>query len=150
MSASVGKKRRFWLILGLLILAAALVWAAAELSGQANGLAQDAGNNSADMEMTTLNTIKKPARTKDAAAPPACDWAKERGIKSSIDANDAQYKNLRGPRQERNEQFGQGVVRHPERRDGLGSGIQEIVRRIRGHVGCVQMPDPGRDRSQDR
>ena len=88
-------RKKLLMVLGLVLLAAALVWAAAELSGQANGLAQDAGNNSADMEMVTLNTIKKPQKTKASPTPPPCDWQKERQIKGQLDANDAQYKQLR-------------------------------------------------------
>lgn len=95
MKAVYEKNKKLILVLGLILLAAALVWAAAELSGQANSLAQDAGSNSADMEMVTLNTIKQPAKTKDAPKPPPCDWKKERSIKKAIDANDAQYKGLR-------------------------------------------------------
>ncbi|MEW6266037.1 MAG: hypothetical protein AB1641_23435 [Thermodesulfobacteriota bacterium] len=87
--------RKLLLVLGFILLAAAIVWAAAELSGQANSMAQDAGSSSADMEMTTLNTVKKPAKTKDSPQPPPCDWAKERQIKSQLDANDAKYKALR-------------------------------------------------------
>lgn len=89
------KNRRLLLVLSLILLAAAIVWAAAELSGQANSMAQDAGSNSADMEMTTLNTVKKPAKTKDSPQPPPCDWAKERQIKGALDKNDAGYKQLR-------------------------------------------------------
>jgi hypothetical protein len=95
MKAVYAKHRKLILVLGLILLAAALVWAAAELSGQANSLAQDAGSNSADMEMVTLNTIKKPAKTKDSPKPPPCDWKKERSIKKAIDAEDAKYKRLR-------------------------------------------------------
>lgn len=87
--------RKALLIIGLLLMAAVLVWAAAELSGQANSMAQDAGSNSADMEMVTLNTIKKPEKTKDSPKPPPCDWKKERSIKKQIDANDRKYKSLR-------------------------------------------------------
>ena len=89
------RHKKLLIVLGLLLLAAALVWAAAELSGQANALAQDAGGNSADMEMVTLNTIKQPKKTKNSPKPPNCDWAKERSIKGQLDANDAQYKQLR-------------------------------------------------------
>ena len=89
------KHHKVLLVVGLLLLVAALVWAAAELSGQANALAQDAGDSSADMEMTTMDTIKKPQKTKDSPKPPPCDWQKERQIKRAIDANNAQYKGLR-------------------------------------------------------
>lgn len=91
----VKKHKKPLMIIGLVLLAAALVWAAAELSGQANSLAQDAGDNSADMEMVTLNTIKKPQKTKSSPKPPPCDWKKERQIKNSLDSNDAKYKSLR-------------------------------------------------------
>jgi hypothetical protein len=95
MKSVVSKHQKVMLVLGLILLAAALVWAAAELSGQANQLAQDSGSNSADMEMLSVDTVKAPQKTKDAPKPPNCDWAKEKSLKSSIKANDAQYKSLR-------------------------------------------------------
>ena len=64
MKAVYLRHRKLLLVLGLILLAAALVWAAAELSGQANSLAQDAGSNSADMEMVTLNTSNNPQKQK--------------------------------------------------------------------------------------
>jgi hypothetical protein len=95
MERVLAKHKKLLLVVGLLLLAAALVWAAAELSGQANSLAQDSGSSSADMEMVTLDTIKKPQKTKSSPQPPPCDWAKERSIKKQIDANNAKYKSLR-------------------------------------------------------
>ncbi|MEW5722164.1 MAG: hypothetical protein AB1896_03595 [Thermodesulfobacteriota bacterium] len=89
------RHKKMLLVLGLLLLAAALVWAAAELSGQANALAQDAGDSSADMEMVSLDTIKPAKQTKDTPQPPPCDWAKEKALKQKLNANNAQYKQLR-------------------------------------------------------
>lgn len=89
------KHKKAFLITGLILLTAVIVWAAAELAGQANSMAQDAGANSAEMEMVTLDTIKKPQKTKESPTqPPPCDWQLERKIKKEIDAEDSTFKNL--------------------------------------------------------
>ena len=88
------KQRRILIGLGLVLLTAALVWAAAELAGQASSMAQDAGSNSAEMEMVTLQTIKKPQKTKSSPTPPPCDWQKETQLRRQIDANDRQYRGM--------------------------------------------------------
>ncbi|MBF0529056.1 MAG: hypothetical protein HQK55_07265 [Deltaproteobacteria bacterium] len=117
------KNRKLLLVLSLILLAAAIVWAAAELSGQANSLAQDAGSNSAGMEMTTLNTVKPPAKTKDSPQPPACDWAKERQIKGALDRNDASYKQL--TTKAKSEMSGTGKV-SPATQSALMSSAREF------------------------
>jgi len=80
------KHRKLVLMVGIILLFAAIVWAAAELSGQANALAMDAGSNSAEMEVTSLETLKKPEK-----AAPNCDWKFERELRHKIEANDAKY-----------------------------------------------------------
>lgn len=89
------KNRKLIITIIFLLGAAALVWAVAELSGQANSLAQNTGSNSAEMEMVTLNLIKKPARTINSPKPPPCNWKQERQIKKALDANDARYSQLK-------------------------------------------------------
>jgi hypothetical protein len=91
--------KKLLLVLGLLLLAAALVWAAVELSGHVNSLAQDSGSRSADMETLTMDSIRKPTKTATSPKPPPCDWKKERSIRKSLEANDAKYKQLRAKAQ---------------------------------------------------
>jgi hypothetical protein len=86
--------KKLLIVLGLLLLTAALVWAAVELSGQVNALAQDSGSRSADMESLTIDSIRKPTKTATSPKPPPCDWKKERQIRKSLEANDAKYKQL--------------------------------------------------------
>lgn len=70
----------------LMTLVTGLVWAGLELSGQANKSAADAGSNAADMEMASLDTIKKPSNG------PAIDWKKESALKKKVDQADAAYR----------------------------------------------------------
>lgn len=88
MSSLYKKHRKIVLTVSILLLLAAIAWAAAELSGQANAMAMDAGSNSAEMESASLETLKKPKNEK---AAPNCDWAMERDLRKKIEANDAQY-----------------------------------------------------------
>ena len=83
------KHKKALMVIGIVLLLAAIAWAAAELSGQANSMAQDAGSNSAELEMITLDTLKKPAKQ-----PPPCDWQKEKKLRKSIAANDVKYKKM--------------------------------------------------------
>ena len=85
----IRRHQKALMAIGLILLLAAIVWAAAELSGQANSMAQDAGSNSAELEMITLDTLKKPSRQ-----PPPCDWQKEKELRHKIAENDAKYKEL--------------------------------------------------------
>ena len=85
----IRRHKKALMTIGLILLLAAIVWAAAELSGQANSMAQDAGSNSAELEMITLDTLKKPSKQ-----PPPCDWQKEKQLRHKITENDAKYKEL--------------------------------------------------------
>jgi hypothetical protein len=89
MKRIVKKHKKALMVIGILLLLAAIAWAAAELSGQANSMAQDAGSNSAELEMITMDTLKKPSKN-----PPPCDWKKETQLRKKISKNDAQYKKL--------------------------------------------------------
>jgi hypothetical protein len=80
------KRSAKW-VLGLLLLAA-LAWAAAELSGQANKAAADAGSNSADTEMASLDMVKPSTKA------PNCDWQLEKSLKGQIDQKDKEYVGL--------------------------------------------------------
>lgn len=70
----------------LSLLTVGLVWAGAELFGQANKATADAGINGADMEMASLEMIKKPAEA------PNVDWKKEARLRKQLEANTVQYK----------------------------------------------------------
>ena len=72
----------------LLTLFAGLVWAGLDLAGQSNKSAADAGSNAADMEIASLDTIKKPS------SGPAIDWKKESALKKKIDQADAAYRSV--------------------------------------------------------
>ncbi|MBC8433913.1 MAG: hypothetical protein H8D96_18530 [Desulfobacterales bacterium] len=85
----IRRHKKTLMTIGLILLLAAIAWAAAELSGQANSMAQDAGSNSAELEMITLDTLKKPSKQ-----PPPCDWQKEKELRHKIAENDAKYKKL--------------------------------------------------------
>lgn len=93
MPTILDRHKKLLIILSLLLLSGALVWAAAKLSGQANALAQDSGIYSAEMEALTIATIRKPVQTKASPGkPPACDWKKEAQLRKGIEQNDAKYK----------------------------------------------------------
>jgi hypothetical protein len=89
MKNNINKRKKKLLIIGAILLVAAIAWAASELSGQSNAMAQDAGSNSAELEMITLDTLKKPSKQ-----PPPCDWQKEKSLRHEIEENDKQYKPL--------------------------------------------------------
>jgi hypothetical protein len=76
--------RPLWILLALLLLAAIAI-AAADLSGQANKSAADAGSSSADLEMASLETIKPPKQG------PPVDWAAERRIRRQLASQDKAY-----------------------------------------------------------
>lgn len=78
------KRIALWAV--LLTLLAGLVWAGLDLAGQSNKSAADAGNNAADMEMASLDTIKKPSTG------PTIDWKRESALKKKIDQADAAYR----------------------------------------------------------
>lgn len=78
-----------WAFLALLI--AGLVYAGAELPGQANKNAADAGSTGADMEMASLDTIKQSQTSK-------VNWNEERSLrKKSIRLTAATALRLKKP-----------------------------------------------------
>ncbi|THB68507.1 MAG: hypothetical protein D6E12_06445 [Desulfovibrio sp.] len=89
------RRHRIWIFTLLVLAAAAIVWAATQ--GQADALAQDAGDSSTDMEMATLDTIEPPSeevQAEKAAQSPDCDWSQERDLRHMIEANNDEYKQL--------------------------------------------------------
>jgi len=85
------KNKKLLIIFGLILLVAAIAWAAAELSGQANAAAADAGEQSLEMEDISLGMIKDPKPKKK---PPACDWQLEKKLRKKIEANNGEYKKV--------------------------------------------------------
>ncbi len=81
------KKTLLWIL--ALTLTAGLVYAAADLMGQTNSQAADACNNSTDMEMATLDSVKKPAPEKQASN---VNWGQINSLDSRLKGIDAQYK----------------------------------------------------------
>lgn len=77
------------LVILILFLLCAVAWAVAELSGQANKSAADAGMASADMEMASLETITTPAQT-----PPNVNWNEERRLRKELERQDNAYKGV--------------------------------------------------------
>ena len=77
------------LIVFILFLLCAVAWAVAELSGQANKSAADAGMASADMEMASLETISKPEKN-----PPNVNWGQERRLRKELEKQDNAYKGI--------------------------------------------------------
>jgi uncharacterized phage infection (PIP) family protein YhgE len=73
----------------LLLLLCAVAWAVAELSGLANKSAADSGMASADLEMSSLETIQKPAKN-----PPPVDWKKEQQLRKELARLDTEYKSV--------------------------------------------------------
>ena len=89
------KRHRIWIFMLLVMAAAAIVWAATQ--GQADALAQNAGDSSTDMEMATLDTVQPPresVRNERAQQSPDCDWNQERDLRHQIEANNDEYKQL--------------------------------------------------------
>lgn len=80
--------RKILTVLLLLAMTAGLVWAGAELLGQANKSAADAGSNAADLEMASLDMIKPSTNA------PNVNWNQLSKIRKQMDANTAQYKKL--------------------------------------------------------
>jgi hypothetical protein len=73
----------------ILLAFCAIAWAVGELSGMANRSAADSGVASADLEMSSLETIQKPAKN-----PPPVDWKLEQQIRKEIEKLDAEYKSV--------------------------------------------------------
>ncbi|MDR1463198.1 MAG: hypothetical protein LBI68_08715 [Azoarcus sp.] len=84
-------KRRIHPLFGffLLFLFCAIAWAVVELSGLANKSAADSGVASANLEMSSLETIQRPAKN-----PPPVDWKKEQRLKKELTKLDAEYKSI--------------------------------------------------------
>jgi hypothetical protein len=85
------RRKKLLIIFGIVLLVAAIAWAAAELSGQANAAAADAGDQSHETEAITLNMIKKQKPEKQ---PPSCDWQLEKNLRKKIEINDEEYKKV--------------------------------------------------------
>lgn len=81
------KLRKALFFVLLMTLLAGLVYAALELAGQSNKAAADAGTSAADMEMASLDTIKKPAN-----APSNINWSQESSLRKAINKADAEYR----------------------------------------------------------
>ncbi len=81
------KKTLLWIL--ALTLTAGLVYAAADLMGQTNKQAADACSNSTDMEMATLDSVKKPAPAKQSGN---VNWGRINGLERQLKGIDARYK----------------------------------------------------------
>ena len=79
------KLREIFLVAFMTVLVCGLVWAVAELSGQSNKSAADAGSSAADMEMATLDPIKPSTEATG-------DANKETAIRNKIMKADNAYK----------------------------------------------------------
>lgn len=82
------KLRKLLVAVFLTALTAGLVWAGAELLGQANKSAADAGSNAADLEMASLDMIKPSTNA------PNVNWSQEKSLRQQMEANTAQYNKL--------------------------------------------------------
>jgi len=91
MRKKIKKNKKFLIILGLVLLVAAIAWAATELSGQANAVAADAGDQSLEMETISMDMIKEPKPQKQ---PPPCDWKLEKNLRKKIEVNNGEYKKV--------------------------------------------------------
>lgn len=79
-----GRKYLLWAL--ALLTACGIAIAVSDLSGQANKSCADAGLSGADMEMATLDAIKKPAKPKS-----TINWSKWNSLEKKVNAADAQY-----------------------------------------------------------
>lgn len=77
------------LLLGALLcaLTAGLVWAGAELLGQANRIAADAGASDVNLQMVSIETITK----KPAAKAPNVNWSAVSALEKKMQANTTQF-----------------------------------------------------------
>jgi len=85
------KNKKLLIIFGIILLVAAIAWAAAELSGQANAAAADAGDQSLESEDISLGMLQKPKPKKN---PPPCDWQLEKRLRKNIETNNGEYKKV--------------------------------------------------------
>lgn len=107
--------RPIWIVFGLLALCA-IAWAVAELSGQANKTAADAGRSSTDLTLASLDTIKPSQK-----APP-CDWKLERSLKQQLDAMGSSHKQIEN--KARSEAASTGQVSEATRIELLSSATE--------------------------
>ena len=80
--------RKFLVAVFLTALTAGLVWAGAELLGQANKSAADAGSNAADLEMASIEFSKPPAEAVNV------NWGEINRLRKQMQTNTDQYKRL--------------------------------------------------------
>lgn len=80
--------RKLLVAVFLTALTAGLVWAGAELLGQANKSAADAGSNAADLEMASLEMGKPSTKA------PNVNWSQISSLRKQMAANTTQYKRL--------------------------------------------------------
>jgi hypothetical protein len=73
----------------ILLAFCAIAWAVSELSGLANKSAADSGLASADLEMSSLETIQKPAKN-----PPPVNWTEEARLRKELARLDNEYKSI--------------------------------------------------------
>lgn len=111
MKANMKKYKKMWIAFGIVFLLGAVVWAAVELSGQANAMAQDAGSNSAELESVSVQMIKKPKSA------PKCNWTLEKELKKKIEDNDAKY--TQSLSKAKNETRSGGKVSEPTKKEVL-------------------------------
>ena len=87
-----GRGKKIVVVLVAVGLAGLLVWAAKELSGQANRMSQQAGVNSVDYEIAALDSMESPATEEKKPEPPPCEWLKLRDLRHEVDANNEAHK----------------------------------------------------------
>jgi hypothetical protein len=104
---NLGKNiKSFWIIALLLLLATAGL-VADGLEAQANKSAANVGELSADLSMTSMDTIKAPQATASKPAPPV-DWAQEKAVKAQLTNQEKSIKSLIA--QAKNQQAANGAV----------------------------------------
>lgn len=74
---------RVLIAVALLVGMVTVAWAA---TGQVDALAADSSRSSADLELASLETIKKPAKN-----PPNCDWQLEAKLRKQLEQNTQKY-----------------------------------------------------------
>ena len=79
--------RPIWIVIALLLLVS-IGWAVANLSGQANKSAADAGESSQDMEMASIDMIKPSQKS------PPCNWALEKKLRNELASIDKAYSTI--------------------------------------------------------
>ncbi len=85
MKKQLAKHKKLWITLVFVSLAVAVGFIWADISGQANVLAQDSGSGSAELEKISVALVKKPKSA------PKFNQAMEEELKQKIEANEAAY-----------------------------------------------------------